>query len=85
MNISLQWRNLAEIFSFIKMIFHVSFIILVLKIVILSVAIATKLTISMIYHLIRLRFEQSEHKKSQCTMGRGGVKTKWHQGACYGL
>ena len=33
LNISLQWRNLAEIFSFIKMIFHVSFIILVLKIV----------------------------------------------------
>ena len=65
LNISLQWRNLAEIFSFIKMIFHVSFIILVLKIVILSVAIATKLTISKIYHLIRLRFEQSEHKKSQ--------------------
>ena len=38
---------------------------LVLKIVSLSVAIATKLTISKINHLIRLRFEQSEHKKSQ--------------------
>ena len=65
LNISLQWHYLAEILSFIKMIFHVSFIILVLKIVILSVAIATKLTISKINHLIRLRFEQSEHKKSQ--------------------
>ena len=65
LNISLQWHYLAEILSFIKMIFHVSFIILVLKIVSLSVAIATKLTISKINHLIRLRFEQSEHKKSQ--------------------
>ena len=65
LNISLQWHYLAEILSFIKMIFHVGFIILVLKIVSLSVAIATKLTISKINHLIRLRFEQSEHKKSQ--------------------
>ena len=36
------------------------------KIVILSVSIATKLTISKVHPLIRLRFEQSGHKKSQC-------------------
>ena len=65
LNISLHWHYLAEILSYIKMFFHVSFIILVLKIVSLSVAIATKLTISKINHLIRLRFEQSEHEKSQ--------------------
>ena len=66
LNILLQWRRLAEFFSFIKMISHVSFISLVLKIVILSVSIATKLTISKICHFISLRFEWSEHKKSQC-------------------
>ena len=59
--------------SFIKMISHVNFISLVLKIVILSVSIATKLTISKIYHLIRLRFERSEHKKSQYVCVRSSI------------
>ena len=52
---------------------------MVLKIVFLSVSIATKVTISKIYHLIRLRFEQSEHKKSQCEYGirkHGNVSMK---------
>ena len=71
---TVQWRRLAEIFSLIKMISHVRFISLALKIVILSVAIATKLTISKIYHLIRLRFEQSEHKKSQCDKLNGQIR-----------
>ena len=65
-NILLQWRHLPEIFIFIKMISHVTFIILANQIVILSLLIPTKLTITKIHHLIRLRFEQSEHKKSQC-------------------
>ena len=68
LNISLQWRLLAEFFSFIKMISHVSFINLVLKITLLSVSLATKVTILKICYLIRLRFEQSEHKKSQCVI-----------------
>ena len=62
----LQWRHLAEIFIFIKMISHVSFIILVHQIVILSLIIPIKLTIAKIHHLMSLRFEQSELKKSQC-------------------
>ena len=53
-----------EIFIFIKMISHVSFIILVHQIVILSILIPTKLIITKIHDLIGLRFEQSEHKKS---------------------
>ena len=65
LNILLQWRHLAEIFIFIKMISHVTFIILANQIVILSLLIPTKLTIAKIHHLIRLRFEWSEHKKSQ--------------------
>ena len=65
LNISLQWRRLAEFFGFFKTISHFSLISLVPKIVIFSVSIATKLTISKIYHLIRLRYEWSEHKKSQ--------------------
>ena len=66
MNILVQWRHLAEIFIFIKMISHVRFIILVHQIVILVLLIPTKLTITKIHHLIRMRFERSEHKKSQC-------------------
>ena len=62
----LQWRHLAEIFIFIKMISHISFIILVNQIVFLSPLIPTKLTITKIHHLISSRFERSEHKKSQC-------------------
>ena len=72
LKILLQWRHLADIFIFIKMISHVSFIILVPKIVILSLFIPRKLTITKIHHLIRLRFERSEHKKSQC-----GQKSMW--------
>ena len=64
----LQWRHLAEIFIFIKMIYHVSFIILVHQIVILSLLISIKLTITKIHHLISLRFERSELKKSQCAV-----------------
>ena len=37
----------------------------------LSVLIATKVTISKIYHLIRLRFERSKHKKPQCLVIAG--------------
>ena len=70
LNILQQWRRLAEFFSYIKMISHVSFIILVLEVVNLSVSIGTKLPISKIYHLIRLRFEQSEHRKSQCVIAQ---------------
>ena len=44
------------------MISHVSFIILVHQIVILSLLTPTKLTITKIHHLIRLIFERSEHK-----------------------
>ena len=66
LNILLQRCHLAEIFIFIKMISHVHFIILVHQTVILSLLILTKLTIDKIHHLIRLRFEQSELKKSQC-------------------
>ena len=62
----LQWRHLAEIFIFIKMISHVSFISLVHQIVIMSLLISIKLTITKIHHLIWLRFGRSEHKKSQC-------------------
>ena len=63
LNILLQWRRLADFFIFIKMISHVSFIVLVPKIMILSLDIPRKLTIIKIHHLIRLRFERSEHKK----------------------
>ena len=66
LNILLQWRHLADFFIFIKMISHISFMIWVLKIVILSLLKPKKVTITKIHHLIRLRFEQSEHKKSQC-------------------
>ena len=66
LKILLQWHHLADIFIFIKMISHVSGIILVPKIVILSIFIPRKLTITKIHHLIRLRFERFEHKKSQC-------------------
>ena len=64
----LQWRHLAEIFIFIKMISHVSFISLVHQIVIMSLLISIKLTITKIHHLIWLRFGRSEHKKSQCVL-----------------
>ena len=37
-----------------------------LPVVILLLLIPKKVTITKIHHLIRLRFEQSEHKKSQC-------------------
>ena len=70
-NILLQWRCLGKFFSFIKMISNVMFISLVL-IVILSVSIPTKLSILKIYHLIRLRFERSEHKKSPCVKWQTG-------------
>ena len=46
LNILLQWRHLAEIFIFIKMIDHVSFIILVHQIGILSLIISIKLTMA---------------------------------------
>ena len=65
----LLWRHLAEIFISIKTISHASFIILVHQIVMLTPSIATKLTFIKIHHLIRLRFERSEHKKSQCVGG----------------
>ena len=55
-------------FIFIKVISHVTFIILANQIVILSLLIPTKLTITKVHHLIRLRFEWSEHKKSQCEL-----------------
>ena len=66
LNILLTWRHLVEIFIFIKMIYHVSFIILVHHIVIFSLLISIKLIITKIHHLISLRFERSELKKSQC-------------------
>ena len=44
-------------FHFSKMISHVSFMIWVPKIVIKSLFIPSKLTITKIHHLIRLRFE----------------------------
>ena len=66
LNILLTWRHLVEIFIFIKMIYHVSFIILVHQIVIFSLLISIKLIITKIHHLISLRFERSELKKSQC-------------------
>ena len=66
LNILLQRCHLAEIFIFIKMISHVHFIILVHQTVILSLLILTKLTVNKIHHLIRLKFERSELKKSQC-------------------
>ena len=64
----LQWRHLAETFIFIKMISHIRFIFLVNQLVFLSLLIPTKLTITKIHHLIRSKFEQSEHKKSQCAL-----------------
>ena len=62
----LQYRHLAEIFIFIKVISHVHFIILVHQTVILSLLILTKLRIDKTHPLNRLRFERSELKKSQC-------------------
>ena len=57
-----------EIFQFHKTDLPCHVISLALKIVISSVSIATKLTISNIYTLIRLRFEQPEHRNSQCVV-----------------
>ena len=88
----LQWRHLAEIFIFIKMISHISFIILVNQIVFLSLLIPTKLTITKIHHLISSRFERSEHKKSQCAHVLFGLfqltaeqnwPNSWKRSCCY--
>ena len=86
LNILLQWHHMAEILIFIKIISHVSFIILVHQIMILSLLIPTKLTINKIHHLICLRFERSELKKSQCdrhssiyAVNVGTQKKRWKQ------
>ena len=64
--ILLQWRRLADFFIYIKMLSHITFMLRSFDFVILSLLIPKKVTITKIHHLIRLNFEQSEHKKSQC-------------------
>ena len=70
--ILLQWRRLADFFTSIKMISHITFMLRSIDLVILSLIIPKKVTITKIHHLIRLNFERSEHKKSQCG---GGAST----------
>ena len=53
-------------FTSIKMISHITFKLRSIDFVILSLIIPEKVTITKIHHLIRLNFERSEHKKSQC-------------------
>ena len=64
--ILLQWRRLADFFISIKMISHITFMLRSFDFVILSLLTPKKVTITKIHHLIRLNFERSEHKKSQC-------------------
>ena len=52
----LQWRHLAEIFIFIKMISHIRFIILVNQLVFLLLLIPTKWTITKAHHMCFDRF-----------------------------
>ena len=62
----LQWRPLAD-FSFWSIWSPMSVLwFRSLISVILSLLIPKKVTITKIHHLIRLNFERSEHKKSQC-------------------
>ena len=56
----------AGILTSIKMISHITFMLRSIDLVILSLIIPKKVTITKIHHLIRLNFERSEHKKSQC-------------------
>ena len=53
-------------FTSIKMISHITFMLRSFDFVILSLLIPKKVTITKIHYLIRLNFERSEHKKSQC-------------------
>ena len=66
MIILLQWRRLADFFISIKMISHITFMLRSFDFVILSLLIPKKVAITNIHLLIRLNFEQSEHKKFQC-------------------
>ena len=57
---------IVDFFISIKMISHITFMLRSFDFVILSLLIPKKVTITKIHHLIRLNFERSEHKKSQC-------------------